>query len=310
MSQSTDQDNTPSSGPYRGRFAPSPTGPLHFGSLIAALASYLEARRHRGDWLVRMEDVDELRNVKGAADQILFSLDAFGFEWDGDVLYQTRRKQAYQQALEALQEQQLVYRCVCSRRDLRATAASGPLGLIYPGTCRHQRHPEHREHALRVRTTDSSIEFNDRIMGGYGQNLAQQLGDFIIRRRDGLFAYQLAVVVDDEFQRITDVVRGHDLLDSTPRQIYLQQCLGYAALSYAHLPLAVNAQGDKLSKQTHAAPLVDKKPVPQLVAAMAFLGQQLEPGLQRASLQTFWQWALENWHISKVAAKAQILYPG
>lgn len=310
MSQPTDQDKPLSSRPYCGRFAPSPTGPLHFGSLLAALASYLEARTQHGTWLVRMEDVDELRNIKGADDHILFTLEAFGFEWDAEVLYQTRRKQAYAEALQQLQDQGLVYRCVCSRRDLRESAKQGPFGLIYPGTCRHRKHPPHREHALRVETRDRHIAFEDAIMGNHGHNPGRDLGDFIIRRRDGLFAYQLAVVVDDEFQHISDVVRGYDLLDSTPRQIYLQQCLDYAPVRYAHLPLAVDATGDKLSKQTHAPPLDKKHRVQQLVSAMAFLGQRPEPGLQHASLTTFWQWARENWHISRVPAKAQIPHPG
>ena len=307
MSQATDQD-TRQQLPYRGRFAPSPTGPLHFGSLIAALASYLEARRHDGRWLVRMEDVDELRNVTGAAEDILFTLEAYGFEWDEQVIYQTQRKQAYQQALESLDAQQRVYRCICSRRELRESAPRGAFGLIYPGYCRHKHHPAHHEHALRVITDDRPIGFDDAIMGPFGHNLEKDLGDFIIRRRDGLFAYQLAVVVDDDYQQITHIVRGYDLLDSTPRQIFLQQHLNYRPIRYAHLPVAVNAHGDKLSKQTGAPPIGRKHPARQLVAAMAFLGQRPEKGLERASVTTFWQWALENWHISKVPAKPHIQY--
>lgn len=293
---------------YRGRFAPSPTGPLHFGSLIAAVASYLEAYAHNGEWLVRMEDVDELRNVAGAADDILLTLEAHGFEWCGDVIYQTQRKPAYSEALQQLMDQDLVYRCVCSRRDLREQAEHGPLGLIYPGTCQNQAHSEDHEHALRIRTRHQHIEFADAIMGLYGHNPHRDLGDFIIRRRDGLFAYQLAVVVDDAWQGITDIVRGYDLLNSTPRQIYLQQCLNYPSTHYAHLPIAVNAQGDKLSKQTHAPAIDRKQPVTNLVKVMKFLNQQPPQSLEQVSLSEFWQWARTNWDLSKIPQQSQILH--
>ena len=308
MSQDPSRDSFPNP-QYRGRFAPSPTGPLHFGSLIAAAASYLEARSHDGIWLVRMEDVDELRNVKGAADDILFTLEAYGFEWDESVIYQTQRKQAYEEALSHLVEQDKIYRCVCSRRDLRESAEHGPFGIIYPGFCADKKHAADLEHSLRIRTEHRHIEFNDRIMGEYGHNPKQDIGDFIVRRRDGLFAYQLAVVVDDEFQQINDVVRGFDLLDSTPRQIYLQQCLGYKQPDYAHLPIAINDKGDKLSKQTFAPGIDRKHREHNLVKVLAFLGQQPEPGLEKASLDTVWQWARENWHISTVPAKHKILHP-
>ncbi len=293
---------------YRGRFAPSPTGPLHFGSLIAAVASYLDAHTHNGEWLVRMEDVDELRNVPGAADDILLTLEAHGFEWYGSVIYQTQRKQAYTDALQQLLDQGLVYRCVCSRRDLREQAEHGPLGLIYPGTCQNQAHAEEHEHALRIRTRNQHIEFEDAIMGLYGHNPHRDLGDFIIRRRDGLFAYQLAVVVDDAWQGITDIVRGYDLLNSTPRQIYLQQCLHYPSTRYAHLPIAVNAQGDKLSKQTHAPAIDRKQPVANLVKVMDFLNQQPPSDLEQVSLNEFWQWARTNWDLKKIPRQSQIFH--
>ncbi|HEY9051032.1 MAG TPA: tRNA glutamyl-Q(34) synthetase GluQRS [Gammaproteobacteria bacterium] len=295
--------------PYIGRFAPSPTGPLHFGSLIAAIASYLEARRHNGHWLVRMEDVDELRNVAGAADDILFTLEAYGFEWDGDILYQTRRKDAYQAAMEQLAEQDLIYRCTCSRRDLQDVAEPGVHGLIYPGICANSHHPEHVEHAVRLRTQDQAIDFTDAIMGSYGHNPKQDVGDFIIRRRDGLFAYQLAVVVDDAYQNITHVVRGTDLLDSTPRQIYLQQCLQFATPHYAHLPLAVNAKGDKLSKQTQAPAIEKSKAATMLVKALRFLGQEPEAGLEHASLDTLWEWATSHWNMDNIPRQQHIILP-
>ena len=308
MSDSTAQAS-PDPAPYRGRFAPSPTGPLHFGSLIAAVGSYLEARCRDGEWLVRMEDVDELRNVEGAADDILFTLEAYGFEWDGEVMYQTERKEAYQQALQQLQEQHRSYRCTCSRRDLREQADMGELGLIYPGTCEQAQHPAHVEHAIRVCTDDRSIDFHDCIMGDYRQNLRRELGDFIVRRRDGLFAYQLAVVVDDAFQHISHVVRGYDLLDSTPRQIFLQQLLNLPTPEYCHLPIAINRAGDKLSKQTRAPALSRRQTVRALVQVMDFLNQAPEPELQHATPEVFWQWALETWDARRVPAKAHIPAP-
>lgn len=293
---------------YRGRFAPSPTGPLHKGSLLAALASFLQAKKNRGQWLVRMEDVDELRNVRGAADDILRSLEAFGFEWDENILYQTDRKEAYAEALASLQDQQLVYPCTCSRKSLRAQAESGlintgKLGYIYPGNCINNqfalRNPA--DYSIRIKTPDSDFSFNDELLGDYSQNLKKDLGDFIIRRRDGLFAYQLAVVVDDASQNITHVVRGSDLLDSTPRQIYLQQCLNYPSLQYTHLPLILCDRGDKLSKQTGAQSIGSVANVPLLVECMEFLGQDPPDELERDSLAGFWDWAFENWDISQVS---------
>ena len=293
---------------YRGRFAPSPTGPLHKGSLLAALASYLQAKKHNGQWLVRMEDVDELRNVKGAADEILHSLDAFGFEWDENILYQTQRKEAYAEALSSLKDQQLVYPCTCSRKSLRAQAESGmietgKLGYIYPGNCINNQFTNRKalDYSIRIKTPDSSFGFNDELLGEYSQNLQSDLGDFIIRRRDGLFAYQLAVVVDDAYQNISHVVRGADLLDSTPRQIFLQQCLNYPSLEYTHLPLILCERGDKLSKQTGAQGIGNVANVPLLVECMAFLGQEPPAGLARDSLGNFWDWAFESWDISLVS---------
>ena len=292
---------------YRGRFAPSPTGPLHKGSLVAAIASYLDAKKNKGQWLVRMEDVDELRNVKGAADSILRSLEAFGFEWDESVLYQTKRKEAYAQALQSLKNKHLVYPCTCSRKHLKSQAASGdiqsgPLGLIYPGTCSEnhfaQFHPNN--YAIRLKVINKNLNFNDALLGQYTQNLKTELGDFIIRRRDGLFAYQLAVVVDDEFQGITHIVRGADLLDSTPRQIYIQQCLGYTSQHYTHLPLIVHANGDKLSKQTGAQGIGHKANIPLLVECLKFLHQSPPDKLIHESVNGLWQWAIENWQAEKL----------
>jgi len=290
---------------YRGRFAPSPTGPLHKGSLVAAIASYLEAKKNNGQWLVRMEDVDELRNVKGAADSILRSLDAFGFEWDEKVLYQTTRKEAYSDALEILKEQKQVYPCTCSRKSLKEKArlgkiTNGQFGLIYPGYCinNHFSNFKTDEYAIRIKTPDKNYSFDDELLGRNTQNLKNDLGDFIIRRRDGLFAYQLAVVVDDAYQNISHIVRGADLLDSTSRQLFLQKCLKYSQPEYAHFPLIVHNNGDKLSKQTGASGIGDIADVQLLVECLEFLGQTPPAELTQESPANFWQWAIENWQLS------------
>ncbi len=271
------------------------------------MASYLEALSHNGEWLVRMEDVDELRNVKGAAASILRSLEAYGFEWHGEVLYQTSRKPAYEEALRELEHQQLVYPCTCSRKSLRAQAEAGEirqgeLGHIYPGTCIHNDFADFnpQDYAVRIRTPEQSYAFTDELLGHYAQQLQSDLGDFIIRRRDGLFAYQLAVVVDDAWQGISHVVRGADLLNSTPRQIYLQQCLDYEPVEYAHLPLILHDNGDKLSKQTGAEGIGHQASIPLLVDCLAFLGQEPPSELRTASLEEVWRWAKQNWSLQKV----------
>lgn len=286
--------------PYRGRFAPSPTGPLHFGSLIAAVGSFLEARTRGGEWLVRMEDVDTPRTVAGAADAILRALEACGMEWSGVVLYQTTRVEAYTAALETLRQRGLVYACACSRREVADSAVTGIEGPVYPGTCRGGIPEGKFARTQRVDTHGAEIAFDDLLQGRMAQQLERDIGDFVLHRADGLFAYQLAVVVDDAEQGITDVVRGADLLDSTPRQIYLQRILGFPTPRYAHLPVAVNAQGQKLSKQTLAAPLDERHPVPALVAALRFLGQEPPGSLEKGTVNDLWKWALENWRIDRV----------
>ncbi|HEY3077419.1 MAG TPA: tRNA glutamyl-Q(34) synthetase GluQRS [Burkholderiales bacterium] len=238
---------------YTGRFAPSPTGPLHMGSLIAALASWLDARAAGGRWLVRVEDLDRPRAVPGAADEILRSLERLGLGWDGEIVYQSRRDALYGAALDKLRAH--TYWCSCTRREIAdsslALATDG--AHIYPGTCRTRKAPEGR--ALRIRTDRQEIRFHDRLQGAQSQVLERDIGDFVLYRADGLYAYQLAVVVDDAAQGVTDVVRGADLLDSTPRQIYLQRLLGVPTPRYLHVPVAVNAAGEKLSKQTGAMPI-------------------------------------------------------
>jgi glutamyl-Q tRNA(Asp) synthetase len=285
---------------YRGRFAPSPTGPLHFGSLVAAVGSFLEARARNGEWLVRMEDLDPPRVAPGAADSILGALRACGLEWDGPVVRQSARSEAYHAALHYLRQAGLVYPCACSRREIADSALAGVEGPIYPGTCRRGLPPGKAARASRISTVGARIEFEDVVQSRLVHDLARESGDFVLYRADEVYAYQLAVVVDDAEQGITDVVRGADLFGSTPRQIYLQQCLGFARPRYAHLPVAVNAAGEKLSKQTHAAPLDTKRPLPALVAALAFLGQQPPAELAHGTLKEFWDWALRNWDLSKV----------
>jgi glutamyl-Q tRNA(Asp) synthetase len=243
---------------YRGRFAPSPTGPLHAGSLVAALASWLDARAGDGVWLVRIEDLDPPREVPGASDEILRQLAACGLESDEPVMYQSTRDDAYEAALRSLQSRGLVYGCICSRRDIDAAVAARP-GLhpgVYPGTCARRATAPEAVRAWRVRVPVETVSFVDRAVGPTFQRLDSEVGDFVIRRADGLWAYQLAVVVDDGAQSITDVVRGADLLDNTPRQIFLQRALGLPTPRYLHVPLVLNERGEKLSKQT-LAPALD-----------------------------------------------------
>ena len=285
---------------YRGRFAPSPTGPLHFGSLVAAVGSYLEARTQGGQWLVRMEDLDRAREQPGAADAILSALEAHGFAWDGAPLCQSRRSARYQAALDSLQTAGYTYACACSRREIADSLAGTDNTPIYPGTCRHGLAPGKTARAVRVLVGEACIEFDDAIQGHIGQDLARETGDFVLHRADGFFAYQLAVVVDDAEQGITDVVRGTDLLDSTPRQIFLQHLLGLPTPRYAHLPLALNAAGEKLSKQTHAAALDNQRPSANLSAALVFLGQPAPAALASASVGAVWDWALANWNLEHV----------
>ena len=278
---------------YRGRFAPSPSGPLHFGSLVAAVGSFLEARSRNGTWLVRMEDLDPPREQPGAADGILADLEAFGLTWDGDVVYQSGRQIAYEDALTALDAQGLTYLCSCSRRDI-AEAGKGQ-GGNYPGTCR--RGPRHPDVALatRVRVPEGIIHFRDRLQGEQSQDLAADVGDFILRRRDGLVAYQLAVVVDDADQKITEVVRGIDLLDSTARQISLQHFLGLPTPAYMHLPIAVRPNGDKLSKQTGAEAIRGADPGRAIAEALRFLRHPPPPELEGASAAELLSWGTASW---------------
>ncbi len=308
---------------YRGRFAPSPTGPLHFGSLVAAVGSYLDAKQHNGIWLVRMEDLDTPRCVPGAADDILRTLEAFGLYSDEPVIRQSQRTAAYEAALHKLQAIGAAYPCCCTRREIADSALHGIDGPVYPGTCRNGKsHPlpvgegttAARTPAWRVRTDlnpslfslpSSPIEFVDALQGRIAQHLESEIGDFVVKRADGLFAYQLAVVVDDAAQGITHVVRGADLLCSTPRQIYLQRLLGLATPAYLHLPVAVNAAGEKLSKQTQAKAVKTDNPAATLFDALTFLCQQPPAGLRH--VEQLLAWATENWRPEALSGTRQPL---
>ena len=285
---------------YRGRFAPSPTGPLHFGSLVAAVGSYLDAKAHGGVWLVRMDDLDLSRTVPGAADLILRSLESLGMAWDEPVVYQSKRSAAYEAALKVLKKRKLIYPCACSRREIADSAVGGLDGPIYSGTCRKGLLAGRAARADRVITDNTRIELKDVIQGKIVHSLERQVGDFVVKRADGYYAYQLAAVVDDAAQGITDVVRGADLLDSTTRQIYLQQLLGYTTPRYAHLPVAVNVLGEKLSKQTLAAPIVASDLLATLNAALAFLGQDTITDADPKKIADFWKRAIAGWDLVRV----------
>lgn len=286
-----------------GRFAPSPTGPLHAGSLVTALASFLDARAQGGTWLVRMEDLDPPREEPGADSKILRALEALGLHWDGPVLYQSTRHAAYHDAIDQLRQKGLIYACTCSRRQINEAGLPGIEGVRYPGSCREAGHAKGagaHGTTLRIRTDDTPVNFVDRIHGPCSQRLQSEIGDFILHRRDGLFAYQIAVVVDDAYQGVTDIVRGADLLDSTARQIFLQRALKMPAPRYLHVPLVTDASGDKLSKQRGAQP-IDVRKGPQLLHdALGFLGQMPPDELAQASISDILDWGCANWQPARI----------
>ncbi len=279
--------------PYIGRFAPTPSGYLHFGSLIAALASYLDARSVGGRWLVRIEDLDPPRELPGAQAVILKTLENYGFEWDGDVVRQSERLGQYGEALEHLLERGLAYACTCSRKQLEGSAG------VYPGFCREAGRSL-RDAAIRLRVPEREYAFVDRVQGAFAQQLAREVGDFVIRRRDGLYAYQLAVVLDDAWQGITDVVRGADLLDSTPRQLYLQELLGLPHPRYLHVPLIVQADGHKLGKSYRSPPLPTDQAGPLLLRALRTLGQSPPGELDQAQPPELLGWAIAHWDAGRI----------
>lgn len=287
--------------PYSGRFAPTPSGHLHFGSLLAALASFLDARNHAGRWLIRIEDLDQPRCVDGGAEHILNTLEAYGLQADGEILYQSRRLALYQSVMQRWLDEGHAYYCDCSRRDIAEH------GGIYPGTCRNRNLPARDDHAIRLKVPDQPIAFVDRLQGRFSQNLASEVGDVVIRRRDGIVAYQLAVVVDDIEQGITDIVRGADLLDSTPRQLWLYQLLGASVPRYLHIPLVMREDGEKLSKRLGSAPLHPDQAPATLFRALAALAQQPPAALRVAPVSEQLAWAVEHWRPSRLPARQQVL---
>ncbi len=275
---------------YIGRFAPSPTGPLHFGSLVAALASYLDARHHHGTWLVRIEDLDPPRESASAPDIILHQLADHGLHWDGEVLYQSSRLDAYQAALDSLTQERLTYPCDCIRKNLPP---------VYPGICFARASRDVIPPAsIRIHIDQEKIQLEDEIAGQVSWRRNEDLGDFIIKRKDGLFAYQLAVVVDDGFQGVTHIVRGADLLDSTPRQIYLTMKLGLSSIRYSHIPVALGESGHKLSKQTRAASISESPAIENIRRALLFLHQPIPPHTE--NLASLINYAITHWHKTSI----------
>jgi glutamyl-Q tRNA(Asp) synthetase len=294
---------------YRGRFAPTPSGPLHFGSMVAAVGSFLDARSRGGTWLVRIDDLDPPRSVPGAADAILRCLDAFGMHWDSEVVYQSTRNDAYHAALHQLRQSGGIYPCACSRREISDAGLAGVEGAVYPGTCRKSLTAGREARALRVRTDAAVIEFDDGLQGHVRQVLQAEIGDFVVYRADHVFAYHLACAVDDAEQGVTDVVRGADLIASTPRQIHLQKLLGLPTPAYLHLPVAVNAMGEKLSKQTRAHAVEQSHPATTLGRLLRFLGHAPPAELAGTGVGELWQWAFKNWQHENLPHASAITAP-
>jgi glutamyl-Q tRNA(Asp) synthetase len=304
--------------PYRGRFAPSPTGPLHFGSLVAAVGSYLCARQAGGEWFLRIEDLDTPRVVPGSADHIIRTLETFGFQWTGSILHQSSRRDAYEAATQQLLNAGLAYHCSCTRSELQAESRTNKTaglldtrGLLdteelrYPGWCRNGPRDPTRRTAVRLFVTPGEIAVTDFVQGRFTVDVSAEVGDFVIRRRDQLHAYQLAVVVDDAFQGISAVVRGADLLHSTPRQMFLQRMLSLPTPMYAHLPVVTDMNGIKLSKSAGAAAIDIDRPACELWRALEFLQQAPPAHLRRAGLATLWEWAIQHWQLQRLNGQRQ-----
>jgi len=283
--------------PVIGRFAPSPSGDLHFGSLVSAVGSYLEAKAAGGTWLLRIEDLDPPREVAGSAARIIHDLHNLGMRPDGQILYQSGRFDVYQDYVNQLMEDGFAYPCACTRKDL-------PPSGIYPGTCRNGIRGGKTARAVRFRVNEKTCKFFDQVQGEMTGSPADSIGDFIIHRADGLYAYQLAVVIDDDFQGVTQVVRGADLLDSTCRQMCLQEALGFNSPDYMHLPLAISADGKKLSKRIQADPVKHQDPAFAVKTALMFLGQQPPENL---GLGPLWDWAKVNWNSDLIPRRNAIL---
>lgn len=284
---------------YIGRFAPSPSGPLHFGSLVAALASYLDAHANNGHWLVRMEDIDPPREQPGAADLIFKTLETYGMHWHGTALYQSTRTDIYQAILDVMLAKGQLYPCTCTRKKL-----AGKNG-VYPGYCRNKTVLPDKPFSLRLKCPSTEFSFDDQIQGSQTFNLGE-LGDFILKRKDGLYAYQLAVCVDDEYQGVTHIVRGYDLIDSTPRQLHLQNVLGYRHPVYSHIPVITLADGNKLSKQNHAPAIPVDEPRPALIQALKALGMQPDNDLSASSVEDILRWGSSHWQPKAIPATGGI----
>ncbi len=291
---------------YVGRFAPSPTGPLHIGSLTAAVASYLHARRSGGEWLVRIEDIDPPREMPGATGMILEALDAFDLSWDRDVFYQSQHLEDYERVAAELLAEGHAYRCSCSRRDIRGEGSAGPLGYRYPGNCRTRKQHE-RATAIRVRSDRSAGSFDDGLQGPNQYDIHASVGDYVIFRSDGLPAYHLAVVLDDAKQGITHVVRGMDLVHTTGLHIHLQQTLGLPTPQYLHLPIIVNAAGQKLSKRTGARPIEPKDTAARAHEVLMYLGLKPPHSMHGARPRELWAWACEHWQPNALQGQTELV---
>lgn len=290
---------------YRGRFAPTPSGPLHMGSLFTALASYLQARAKGGQWLVRIDDLDTPRNVPGADTVILQQLESHGLQWDEAPRYQSQHIEQYQHALNVLTERKLLYACTCTRAELATTSIAGPDGPVYAGTCRNKSIGTEK-HSLRVRADDSSLSFVDLLLGKQTRQLRREIGDFVVQRSDGILGYQLACAVDEFEQGITEVIRGADLLDSTFRQLFIQALLGLKHAQYGHLPVLVQSDGKKLSKQNRAAPIEAKNASSNLMRCLTALGQNPVASLSGATPAEVVSWAIRHWDLARIPKKAAL----
>ncbi len=291
---------------YRGRFAPTPSGPLHFGSLVTAVGSYLDAKHNNGTWFVRIDNLDPLREKVGATDSILRTLDAYGFQWDEKVIYQSNRSEAYQAAINTLDEMDIIYYCNCSRKQLNARCKQGEYGAIYDGKCYNRNLFVNSSYSKRLKVS-GRVSFKDRLQGVVSQDLSAEVGDFVLKRKDELYTYHLAVVVDDFDLGATHVIRGGDLLALTPQQIYIQRKLGIKQPIYAHLPLALQQDGRKLSKSAMANAVDYNQPVPTLWKALSFLGQRPPTELKYQSLDELWNWAKSNWLLCELPKEDRII---
>lgn len=287
-------------GRYRGRFAPSPSGPLHYGSLVTAVASYLQARSHNGQWLIRIENIDPERESKGATQSILQTLKDYGFSWDSKPILQSKQANLHRHIALKLLNNNQAYACRCSRKDLSGSAQYGSMGLIYPGNCAHKNLTYQRETTLRVRVNDTHIKYIDNNFGKQQCDLPQQSGDYVIYRADNLPSYILAASIDDLFEQYTEVVRGADLLAITPRQIHLSQLIKNRVPSFLHTPIITHENGDKLSKQTHAPALKKHHARSGLLFALTDLGQEPPSNLQWRPVWVIWEWAINHWQQDKI----------